>query len=78
MTVDEESANKNELRKEPKENNSKDGMEESPVFGLMEGHQNSKSETQSTEDAENHTAPSEAMIKKAILKRAYHFRKNSE
>lgn len=77
-SVEGQSVDENEKKKEAKEPVSQDGLEESPEVGLMEEHGKSKNETESTEDDRNQNAPSEAMIKKAILKRASHFRKNSE
>ncbi|GMH00256.1 hypothetical protein Nepgr_002095 [Nepenthes gracilis] len=76
----EELAKELKPKKEAKEAINGDGetMEDSPVFGLMTGHEKAKREIKETQDTENTVVPSEAMIKKAISKRASYFRVNSE
>ncbi|XP_010272780.1 PREDICTED: HIRA-interacting protein 3 [Nelumbo nucifera] len=67
-----------EPKKEVKDHNSEDGdkMEGSPVLGLLtEGK--TPNETEGSEVVES-DVPSEEMIKKAVKKRAAHFRENSE
>ncbi|KAL8167011.1 hypothetical protein V2J09_008510 [Rumex salicifolius] len=77
-SVEGQSVDQDEQRKEVNEPNSEDSMEASPEMELMAGHEKSKTETVATDEVENLTAPSEAIIKKAILKRASYIRKNSE
>ena len=53
-------------------------MEDSPVLGLLKEQKAVKLETKKNKDNEGKVVPSEALIKKAIRKRASYIRANSE
>jgi hypothetical protein len=52
--------------------------EDSPVLGLLTGHETTKSENEESEGDLSKEFPSESIIKKAIRKRAAYVKANSE
>ncbi|KAJ6920020.1 zinc finger CCCH domain-containing protein 15 [Populus alba x Populus x berolinensis] len=67
---------KNNIKEHSSEEEEK--MEDSPVMGLMTGKKTTKSKTKDTQANEIKEVPSEASIKKAMMKRTSYIKANSE